>query len=85
MHISNSETKMISGHNDCSVKMWDVNSRDCIVKLEDHNDKVNCVRFTPDENYIVSSARDDAIKIWDVRQQKILFTFEHDLYKLGST
>jgi len=86
MHISNSETKMVSGHNDCSIKMWDINSKECTHKFEyAHNDKVSCVRFTADEKYIVSTSKDDTIKIWDIRQKKILHTFEHDLFRLGST
>lgn len=54
-------------------------------KIDDaHADPVACVRMTPNEKYMVSTSRDDTIKVWDFRQRKLLFTFEHDLFKLGS-
>lgn len=49
-----------------------------------HSDPVACVRVTPDENYIVSTSKDDTIKIWDLRKQKLLQTFEHERFQLGS-
>lgn len=65
--------------------MWNSNTKESIFKIEDaHADPVACVRVTPDENYIVSTSKDDTIKIWDLRKQKLLQTFEHDLFKLGS-
>ena len=86
MHLAHSETRMVSAHNDCSIKLWDTNSRECQHKFEyAHNDKVGCVRFTPNELYIVSTSKDDTIKIWDIRQRKVVNTFEHDHFRLGST
>ena len=40
--------------------------------------------MTPDEKYIVSTSKDDTIKIWDFRMQKLLDTFEHELFSIGS-
>ena len=80
MHIANSETLMVSGHNDSSIKVWDMNSRDMVMKFEDHADKVCCVKFTPDEKYIVSTSKDDTIKIWDIRSKKVLHSFENDMF-----
>jgi WD40 repeat protein len=80
MHIAHSENLMVSGHNDSSIKVWDLNNREMIVKLEDHADKVCCVRFTPDEKHIVSTSKDDTIKIWDVRSKKVLHSFENDMF-----
>ena len=39
---------------------------------------VTCARFTPDENYIVSTASDSVVKVWDVRQQTLMRSYEHD-------
>ena len=85
MHISRSETNIGSGHKDGSIKVWDSKSKDQILKLEDaHSDPVACLRFTPEELYIVSTSRDDTIKVWDIRMRKMLHSFEHDIFKLGS-
>lgn len=85
MHVSRSETYIASGHNDCSIKVWNAKTKDSIFKIPDaHSDPVSCVRITPDEKYIVSTSKDDTIKIWDLRKQKQLSMFEHDDFKLGS-
>jgi WD40 repeat protein len=85
MHISRSETHVVSGHNDCSVKIWNTRTKDMVFQLEDaHADPVSCVRFTPDEMTIVSMSKDDCLKVWDLRMQKLLHTFEHDKFKVGS-
>ena len=68
MHVSRSETQLFSGHNDCSIKVWNAKSKEPIFQINDaHADPVSCVRNTPDENYIVSMSKDDSIKIWDIR------------------
>jgi WD40 repeat protein len=85
MHVSRSETHVVSGHNDCSIKIWNSNTKEMIYQLADaHADPVSCVRVSADENCIVSMSKDDSIKIWDIRMQKLLHTFEHELFKVGS-
>lgn len=85
MHLSRSEGNIVTGHNDCSIKYWTSKQRTVSFKLEDaHSCPVSCVRITPDENYIVSTSKDDTIKVWDIRQQKLLNTFEHEKFRLGS-
>lgn len=85
MHSSRSETAIVTGHKDGSIKFWDYKKKEISMKFEDaHADPVACVRFTPDENYVVSTSKDDTIKIWDLRQQKLLNQFEHDIFTLGS-
>jgi len=64
--------------------MFEIKSRDEILHFEDaHADPVSCVKFTPDENYIVSISKDDTLKVWDVRQRKLLNHFEDDLFHVG--
>lgn len=85
MHVSRSETYIVSGHSDCGIRVWNAKTKDSFIKLEDaHADPVACVRMTPDEQFIVSTSKDDTIKVWDLKMQKVLHTFEHQDFKLGS-
>jgi guanine nucleotide-binding protein subunit beta-2-like 1 protein len=85
MHISRSETTIVSGHNDCGIKIWNSKTKELCSKIDDaHGDPVSCVRYTPDENYIVSTSKDDCLKVWDVRTNKLLNSFEHPKFKVGS-
>ena len=86
MHINRSETSLVTGHNDYSIRVWNVKTRESMFKFEDaHSEPVCCVRYTPDEQYICSTSKDNSIKIWDIRQQKLMHTFEHAQFTLGST
>ena len=77
---------MVSGHNDCMIRVHDPKAKSLSFKIEEaHADPVSCVRFTPDERFIVSTSKDDVIKVWDLRTQKLANSFEHELFKLGST
>lgn len=68
MHVSRSETYIVSGHNDCSIKIWNAKSKEAVFKIPDaHADPVSCVRVTPDEQCIISTSKDDTIKVWDLR------------------
>ena len=68
MHVSRSETYIVSGHNDFSIKLWNAKTKDSIFRISDaHSESVSCVRVTPDEKYVVSTSKDDTIKIWDLR------------------
>lgn len=85
MHLSRSETTIASGHNDCGIKVWNSKTKEVVSKIDGaHGDPVSCVRFTPDENYIVSTSKDDCLKVWDVRTCKLVNSFEHPKFKVGS-
>jgi len=69
MHLSRSEATLVSGHEDKSIRLWNAKTRESIYKFDEaHSDVVCCVRFTPDENYLVSASIDNTLKIWDIRQ-----------------
>ena len=42
------------------------------------------MRVTPDEFNLVSMSKDDSLKVWDLRMQKLIQSFEHDNFKVGS-
>lgn len=85
-HLSKSETYIVSGHKDTSIRVWNTKSKDCCFKIEDaHAMPVACVRITPNELQIISTSKDDTIKVWDLKQRTLLQTFEHEMFKLGSS
>lgn len=72
-YLSNNETYIVSGHQDCSIKVWNAKQKEACFKLEKaHTKEVNCVRITQEDRYIVSSAMDDTVKVWDTRMQKCM-------------
>lgn len=84
MHVSNTESYVVTGHQDV-IKYWSNNTKECVFELEEaHNGNIFSTRITPDEKYIVSTSRDNTVKIWDINMRSLLISIEHDLYKVDS-
>ena len=58
-------TKVASGSDDETVKLWDVTSGECLQTLEGHSSDVNSVSFSPDGTKVASGSFDKTIKTWE--------------------
>ena len=69
-------TKIASGSDDRTVKVWDVATGGNIATLEGHTSWINSVAFSPDGMKIASGSRDQTIKLWDVSTGETIATLE---------
>ena len=59
-------TLLASGGNDCTVGIWDVQTRSAIGEpLRGHTVDVTSISFSPDGQFIYSCSRDATIRCWD--------------------
>jgi WD40 repeat protein/serine/threonine protein kinase len=67
-HFSPDNKWVITGSWDNSAKIWDVESRRAVFKLEGgHDGFVNSATFTPDGRFAVTAGDDGRVVFWDVR------------------
>ncbi len=66
----------MSGSADKTIRIWDVESGECIKTLIGHQEDVWRVIYSPDGKYIISGSHDRTIKIWDVETGECLRTLE---------
>ncbi len=52
-------------YKDC-LKVWDVQSGECLHTLSGHSGSINSVAITPDGAIAVSGSSDDTVKVWDI-------------------
>jgi len=57
--------QLVSGCDDCSVILWDVQRYSLVRTFQEHTDRVWTVAFSPHENLIASGSNDSTIRLWD--------------------
>ncbi len=57
---------LASGSYDRTVRLWDVNTGECLSILEKHTHRIWSVAFSPDGRILASGSGDRTIKLWDV-------------------
>ena len=66
---------------DKTLKIWDVNTGNCIKTFPEQSIYVNSVSYSPDGKYLASVSGDIKIKIWDVNTGNCIKTFKgHNNY-----
>ena len=63
---------IVSGSEDNTVKIWDVNKYCVVNTYIDHLQPVNAVRWSPDGTCVASCSNDKKIKIFDIRSGRII-------------
>jgi WD40 repeat protein len=71
---------LISGGNDQTLRIWDLESGECLRILKGHTNDITCVSVTPDGRWAVSGSRDRTLRVWDLATGRCLRILEghHD-------
>ena len=68
--------KGISGSDDNTVRVWDLESGECLKVLEGHTDFVKSVALTPDGRKAISGSYDKTVRVWDLESGECLKVLE---------
>lgn len=69
-------TRIMSGSEDKTVRIWDASNGACLQTLEGHSYSINSVVFSPDGTRIASGSLDSIIRIWDASNGVCLQTLK---------
>ena len=66
--FSQDGTRIVSGSDDCAIRVWDTRSGDTVAgPFQGHTYSVTSVGFSQDGTRIVSGSYDHTIRVWDAR------------------
>jgi WD40 repeat protein len=68
--------RAVSGSDDKALRVWDLESGECLRTLEGHRDEVSSVSATPDGRRAVSGSNDKTLRVWDLESGQCLRTLE---------
>ena len=70
MHLHTN--RVVSGSRDATLRMWDVDTGECLHVLVGHVAAVRCVQY--DGRLVVSGAYDYMVKVWNPEREECLHT-----------
>ncbi len=69
--------RALTGVNDMTVRLWDVETGRCLRALEGHTqERIMCVTWSVDRRHALSSSDDMTIRLWDVETGRCLRALE---------
>ncbi|KJU82397.1 repeat-containing protein [Candidatus Magnetobacterium bavaricum] len=74
--ISQDGTKIVSGSDDNTVKVWDMTNGSMINTLQGHSGYVPSVAISPDGTKIVSGSDDNTVNVWDMTNGNMINTLQ---------
>lgn len=66
--------RVVSGSRDATLRLWDVDTGQCLHVLMGHVAAVRCVQF--DGRRVISGAYDYMVKVWDPETETCLHTLQ---------
>ena len=67
---------VVSGADDKTINIWEIETGRCIRTLEEHTSSVTSVVYSPNGKYVASGSGDGTIKLWEVSSGSCVKTLE---------
>jgi WD40 repeat protein len=74
--------RIVSGSDDHTVKLWDVETGKEIRSFSGHSSDVSSVAFSPDGKRVLSGSFDKTVKLWDAETGREIRTFSGHSYNV---
>ena len=68
--------RALTGADDTTVRLWDMETGRCLRVLEGHTGRVRSVAWTADQRRALSGSEDNTVRLWDVETGDCLRVFE---------
>jgi WD40 repeat protein len=76
VYLSADSRFALSGSNDSTLKLWNVQTGRCLRTFTGQTERVNSVYLSADSRFALSGSSDSTLKLWNVQTGQCLQTFE---------
>ncbi len=74
--LSNDGRQALSGSDDNTLRLWDLDTGNCVKILQGHTDEVNCVVLSNDGTLALSGSDDNTLRLWDLDSGNCIKTLQ---------
>lgn len=82
--VSPNNQWIVSGADDCTVRVWELATGRLNNTLKGHTKGVNSVAVSPDNQWIISGADDCTVRVWELATGQLYYTIESHRDKVRS-
>jgi F-box and WD-40 domain protein 1/11 len=75
--IFSQDDLIVSGSNDCKIKVWSASRGECLQTLTGHDLLVRALSFDPTTGRLVSASYDKTVKVWDLNTGRLVREFKN--------
>ncbi len=74
IRVTSDSRYAISGSDDPMLRIWDLQTRQCLYRLAWHERGVFAIAVTPDGRHVVSGAGDGTLRVWNLQTGQLVHT-----------
>jgi WD40 repeat protein len=74
---------VVSGSSDKTLKLWELESGQCLRTFVGHDADVNAVAVVPHSPFVVSASRDETVRLWNTDSGKCVRALEGHVGEVG--
>ncbi|KAF9342636.1 hypothetical protein BGX26_007144, partial [Mortierella sp. AD094] len=76
--------RIASGSDDSIVRLWDIDTGECVHTLQGHRSWVRSIAYSPKGDRIASGGADSTVRLWDVDTGECVHTLQGHSYVVNS-
>ncbi|CAF0785653.1 unnamed protein product [Rotaria sordida] len=81
--ITDATGTIISGHFDRKIRIWDPFTNKCRTEFK-YDAAITSLSYNDEKQQLLACFKDDTLKLIDLRQNKTIYTFKHDNFKVST-
>ena len=77
------DNKLITGSDDKSIKIWNLNTAECMFTFDQDNDKISKLLLTSDNKKLIGSTEEGSIKVFCMNRKQCVATMGQECTAIG--